>query len=118
MQSRRAFLGHCGAGAAAWASLGSWGSYAVMPPGAVAELIDPDRLAKLSEVALERAKAAGATYADIRINRYRSQWVSLRAQADRKTGEELEVPAVRDSESFGFGLRVLARWRLGVLGQL
>ena len=89
-----------------------------MPPGAAAELIDPDRLAKLSEVALERAKSAGATYADIRINRYRTQWVSLRAQADRKTSQELEVPSVRDSESFGFGLRVLADGSLGVLGQL
>lgn len=29
-------------------------------------------------------------------------------QADRKTSQELEVPSVRDSESFGFGLRVLA----------
>ena len=108
MQSRRKFLGHCGASAAAWASLGAWGHCAVLPPGAAAELIDPDRLGKLTAVALERAKAAGATYADIRINRYRSQSVSLRAQADRKTGKELEVPAIRDSESFGFGLRVLA----------
>ena len=53
-------------------------------------------------------RSAGATYADIRINRYRSQDVSLRVQADRATGKPVEVPSVSDSGSFGFGLRVLA----------
>ena len=53
-------------------------------------------------------KAAGASYADIRINRYRSQSISFRVQADRATGKPVEVPSVSDSGSFGFGLRVLA----------
>ena len=66
------------------------------------------QLGELAAFAIERAKAAGATYADIRINRYRSQNVSLRVQADRATGKPVEVPSVSDSGSFGFGLRVLA----------
>ena len=57
---------------------------------------------------MERAKAAGASYADIRINRYRDQGVGLRVQTDRATGKPVEVPSVSDDGSFGFGLRVLA----------
>jgi TldD protein len=104
MQSRRTFLGNLGAGAAGWSSLG--GVWAAGARGAAIQ--DPDRLASLAAFALERAKAAGASYADVRINRYRSQFVTFRAQADMMTGKELEVPMVGDTESFGFGLRVLA----------
>jgi TldD protein len=57
---------------------------------------------------MERAKAAGASYADIRINRYRSQSIRLRVQDDRSTGKPVEVPTVSDDGSFGFGLRALA----------
>jgi TldD protein len=57
---------------------------------------------------MERAKAAGASYADIRINRYRSQSVRLRVQDDRSTGKPVEVPTVSDDGSFGFGLRLLS----------
>jgi TldD protein len=103
MHSRRTFLGCVGAGVGATAVGGVW------PAGARAAAIqDPGRLGALASFALERAKAAGASYADIRINRYRSQAITFRAQADRMTGKELEVPFVSDSESFGFGLRVLA----------
>src|SRR5206468_1737786 len=104
MQSRRTFLGRVGAGAAGWSALG--GVSTAGARGAAIE--DPDRLAALAALALERAKAVGASYADIRINRYRSQFVTFRAQADMMTGKELEVPSVSDTESFGFGLRVLA----------
>ena len=104
MQSRRTFLGRLGAGAAGWSALG--GVWTASARGAAIE--DPDRLAALAALALERAKAVGASYADIRINRYRSQFVTFRAQADMMTGKELEVPSVSDTESFGFGLRVLA----------
>jgi TldD protein len=105
MESRRAFLGRCGAGAAAWTALGAGGWSAV---SAEAAAFDPDRLGELAAVAMERAKAAGASYADIRINRYRTQDVGLRVQDDRATGKPVEVPSVSDSGSFGFGLRVLA----------
>jgi TldD protein len=105
MQSRRAFLGRCGAAAAAWTTLhnGDWSCVS-----AEAADFDVGRLAELGAFAIERAKAAGASYADIRINRYRSQSISFRVQADRTTGKPVEVPSVSDSGSFGFGLRVLA----------
>jgi TldD protein len=66
------------------------------------------QLGELAAFAMERAKGAGASYADIRINRYRSQNVGFRVQTDRTTRKPVEVPSVSDSGSFGFGLRVLA----------
>jgi TldD protein len=107
MESRRAFLGRCGAGAAAWTALGA-GGWPAISISATAATFDPDRLGELAAFAMERAHAAGASYADIRINRYRSQDISLRVQADRATGQPSEVPSVSDTGSFGFGLRVLA----------
>jgi TldD protein len=80
---------------------------------AVAAAFDPDQLGALAGFAMERAKAAGASYADIRINRYRTQDVGLRVQADRATGRPVEVPSVSDAGSFGFGLRVLAEGAWG-----
>jgi TldD protein len=107
MQSRRAFLGRSCAGAAAWTALGA-GGWAPARAGALAKAFDLERLAELAALAMERTRAAGASYADIRINRYRRQSVGLRVQADRATGKPLEVPSVSDDGSFGFGLRVLA----------
>jgi TldD protein len=104
MQSRRAFLGRCGAGAAVWQALGAGGWSSVSS----AVILEPDRLGELGAFAMERARTAGASYADIRINRYRTQWVMFRVQADRATGKPVEVPMVTDNGSFGFGLRVLA----------
>lgn len=105
MESRRAFLGRCGAAAAVWTALenGDWSRVS-----AAAANFDVGQLGELGAFAIEQAKSAGATYADIRINRYRSQDVSFRVQADRATGKPVEVPSVSDSGSFGFGLRVLA----------
>ena len=112
MQTRRAFLGRCGAGAAVWTALagGDWS-----PFSALAAEFDVGQLGELAAFAIERARAAGATYADIRINRYRSQNVGYRVQADRSTGKPVEVPFVSDSGSFGFGLRVLADGAWGSL---
>ena len=73
-----------------------------------AAAFEPSRLAELAAFAMERARSAGASYADIRINRYRNQDVTLRVQTDRATGKPVEVPMVSDNGSFGFGLRVLA----------
>ena len=64
-------------------------------------------------IALEMARKEGATYADVRINRYRNQMISFRAQTDRATRKPVEVPRVADSESFGFGIRVLAEGTWG-----
>ncbi len=60
--------------------------------------------AKLAEIALSTAKQLGATYADIRINRYRNESISTREQ---------QVQQVKRTQSFGFGVRVLAQGAWG-----
>jgi len=55
-------------------------------------------LKTLADAALSTAKAAGASYADIRINRYRNQFLFTR---DRR------VQNIVNTEDFGFGVRVL-----------
>jgi len=63
-------------------------------PGAT----DDARRAEAAEAALARAAALGATYADIRINRYRRESIATR---------ERQVQSVSRSTSYGLGLRVL-----------
>ena len=67
---------------------------------------DPD-LAALAEIALNTAKSLKATYADIRIARYRTQSVNTR---------EKRVTNVSDSENYGFGVRVIANGTWGFAG--
>ena len=111
-QSRREFLRTCGAGAAAWATTALIpGRFWVLESHA-AEL-SAEKLKDFSAFALEQAKKAGASYADIRINRYRSQVVNLRSQPEFGGGKFNHVPLVSDSESFGFGVRVLANGAWG-----
>jgi TldD protein len=68
-------------------------------------------LKSLADVALAKAKSLGCSYADIRINRYRNQTVSLSTRPDRgagmMSGKMNNVPAVFETGSFGFGVRVL-----------
>ncbi|MGZ5426924.1 MAG: PmbA/TldA family metallopeptidase, partial [Thermoanaerobaculia bacterium] len=105
--SRREFLKCCASGAAAWATLGLVpGEFLVSRSDAAT--LPPEKLREFAAFALERAKKEGATYADVRINRYRSQVVTLRSQTDFATGKLNHVPAVSDSETFGFGIRVLS----------
>jgi TldD protein len=104
--SRRELSVGCGAGALAWAA-GLRPGETLVARATAAELA-ADRLAELAAFALERARRAGATYADIRINRYRSQTVSMRSQPDFASSTLNHVPSVSDTESFGFGVRVLA----------
>jgi TldD protein len=54
--------------------------------------------------ALSSAKAAGASYADVRVGRTRLQSVNTREQ---------QITNLSDSESFGFGIRVLAQGAWG-----
>ena len=103
--TRRQWTLGCGVGAAAWATglvPGQW-----REARAAAE-IPVDKLKELAAFALERARKAGASYADIRLNRYRNQVVAMRSQPDFSSGKLNHVPTVSDSESFGFGVRVLA----------
>jgi TldD protein len=59
---------------------------------------------KLAEVALTRARKLGAAYADIRINRYRNEFIFTR---------EERVQNVSRTQSFGFGVRVLVNGAWG-----
>ena len=65
-------------------------------------------LETLGAVALAEAKKLKATYCDIRIIRYRRQFVTVRLNPERGTGKTLEVPNISDGGSFGFGVRVIA----------
>src|SRR5215510_12944795 len=68
-----------------------------------AEAAGIDR-SKLAEVAISRAKKLGATYADIRINRFRNEAIVTREQ---------QVQNVSRTQSFGFGIRVLVKGAWG-----
>ncbi len=59
---------------------------------------------KLADIALSTAKGLGATYADIRINRYRHESVFTR---------EKQVQQVARSQNFGCGVRVLRKGTWG-----
>jgi TldD protein len=65
-------------------------------------------LENLGAGALSQAKKLNASYADIRIIRYRRQTLIIRLNPERGTGKTLEVPVIRDGGSFGFGVRVIA----------
>ena len=54
---------------------------------------------ELAAVALEAARSAGASYADVRISRHRYQTIRTR---------EARVEGTSDRETYGFGVRVLA----------
>jgi TldD protein len=60
--------------------------------------------AEAAEAALSRATALGASYADIRINRYRRESIATR---------ERQVQNVSRSASYGLGLRVLVNGAWG-----
>jgi len=70
-------------------------------------------LAKLGAIALAEAKKQGATYCDIRINRYRDQFSGYRLSPERGSNTTSEVPFVNDRQSFGFGVRVIAKGQWG-----
>ncbi|GIL22146.1 MAG: zinc metalloprotease [Bacteroidota bacterium] len=58
----------------------------------------------LADVALNTAKSGGATYADVRIGRYLNQFISTR---------ERRVQGITNTESFGVGIRVIAKGTWG-----
>jgi TldD protein len=95
---RREFVRH---GAVAAAGLGIAGNtnlaHGILVPSTIGRGIAQDRDA-LASAALNAAQMAGADYADIRITTNRSQFVATR---------EAIVAGVADSETSGFGIRVL-----------
>jgi TldD protein len=91
--SRRDFLKTAGIALGAVA-LAPWAPEAEARAMAAIEA-DKNRLADL---ALAQAKKLGATYADIRISRYRTEAISTR---------ERQVQNVARNQNFGFGVRVL-----------
>jgi len=85
----------CSAAATAGLFLGSRSRGTAAPLPA----IDRSTFASLAARVLEAARSAGASYADIRVNRYRNQYIGTR---------EEQVQWVSDDESLGMGVRVLA----------
>lgn len=96
--NRRSFL------AASGASLGACATRAAsVPPSPAVAFSEPAHLA-LADAALEAATQAGATWADVRIARYRNQRINTR---------EARVTHVSDADSVGFGVRVIAEGTWG-----
>src|SRR5688500_6009126 len=104
MTTRRDFL-RTAAAATAAAGLGS-----CAPPATVVGTRPtlPQSDSSIDDLALEAlnvARSGGASYADARIGRYRSQFVATR---------ERQVTGVNDSESYGVGVRALVDGSWGV----
>ncbi|HET7698432.1 MAG TPA: TldD/PmbA family protein [Vicinamibacterales bacterium] len=74
------------------------GAATTLRPASVLFAAPNQELKGLADVALTTAKQLGASYADIRINRYRNQFLFTR---DRR------VQNIVNAEDFGFGVRVL-----------
>ena len=94
MTTRRDFLR---TSAAAAAIAGSRGLLGPVPP--IGTLIAPSTDAFVEELAMEglnAARAAGASYADVRVGRYRRQSIGTR---------ERQITGVSDTESLGVGIR-------------
>jgi TldD protein len=74
------------------------GAATSLRPASVLFAAPNQELKGLADAALATAKQAGASYADIRINRYRNQFIFTR---DRR------VQNIVNTEDFGFGVRVI-----------
>jgi TldD protein len=102
--SRRDFIKTAGVAAGAVAlpsSLPAWISDVDAAEAAAADAVNKNALA---DIALSTARRLGVTYADIRINRYRTENIATR---------ERQVQNVSRNQSFGFGVRVLFRGTWG-----
>lgn len=69
-----------------------------------ASAADDARRAEVADAALKQAASLGASYADIRVNRYRREQIATREQ---------QVQSVQRSTSYGFGVRVLVNGAWG-----
>src|ERR1700744_4680478 len=68
-------------------------------PGSPLETVDVALKKELADIALNAARSKGATSADVRIGRYRNQFIITR---------EDKVLNTVDTESYGIGIRVIA----------
>ena len=68
-------------------------------PERMLETVDPALKKQMADVALNAARAKGATYTDVRIGRYLNQFVVTR---------EDKVQNIVNTESYGMGIRVVA----------
>src|SRR5579883_278607 len=80
-------------------ALASSGSNQILEPGVPLEYVDPAIKKQLADIALNAAKAKGASYVDVRIGRYRNQFIITR---------EDKVLNTVDTESYGIGIRAIA----------
>src|SRR4051812_38784110 len=107
-QSRREFVKKTGMAAAATAITGAFSparslAAIVQRP---AEMPQDDVVRGLMMAAINTAKSAGASYADVRIGRYRQSFVFTREQ---------QIVNTVDTDSSGVGVRALVdgRWGFG-----
>jgi TldD protein len=94
--TRRDFIKATAATAASLAALGP-----IALESAAQAVVAPDAdpfVIEIAAEALDAARAAGASYADVRVGRYREQSVATREQ---------QVSGVSDTESYGLGVRTL-----------
>src|SRR5881409_2526295 len=94
---RREFLARAAAASAGLGLLPGVAHAARLP-------LDDPEYRELALRALNAARRTGASYADVRINRNRTQSVGTR---------ERRITGFQDSETFGFGVRVLANGAWG-----
>jgi TldD protein len=66
--------------------------------------VDVQLKKKMADIALNAARAKGATYADVRIGRYLNQVIATR---------ETQVQNISNRESYGLGVRVIANGSWG-----
>ncbi|QDA59876.1 TldD/PmbA family protein [Hymenobacter jejuensis] len=103
---RRDFVGLTGlaAGALFLPSMPGFGAGNPVDPSQLLEGVDTAVKKRLADAALNAAKSAGATYADVRIGRYLNQGIFTR---------EKQVQNISSTESYGVGVRVIANGTWG-----
>ena len=92
-------LAGLGMGGALLSQLPLMGMGSPVPPGKPFETVDTALKKQLADIALNAARSKGATYTDVRIGRYRNQFIITR---------EDKVLNTVDTESYGIGIRVIA----------
>lgn len=99
---RRDFL-QLGGFAAGALLIPSWDPYARPWSGSLTPIPTADKK-QLANIALDTARARGATYADVRIARQLNQFIN---------GRETKIQNTTNTESFGVGIRVIANGTWG-----